>query len=784
MNDEEHQVVISLEKLKQSFRSGRTRSSDWRKTQLRALLRLVQENEGFIFRALDEDLGKDHVEAYRDEVGILVKSLNLTLSNLDQWMATTKTRLPLVFFPAVGEVLPEPLGVVLILSSWNYPISLALDPLIGAIAAGNAVVLKPSELAPACSALLANTIPSYMDDKAVMVVEGGASVGKQLLDQKWDKIFFTGSPRVGRIVMSAAAKHLTPVTLELGGKCPVIVDSRLSPSQMQVAVKRIVGGKWGFCSGQACIGVDYLLVEDKFAPSLIELMKKTIKKFHGDNPKEPKNMARIVNKHHFERLSGLLQDPVVAASIVHGGSLNEEKMTIEPTILLDPPLDAEIMTEEIFGPLLPIITLKSIDDSTQFVNSRPKPLALYAFTNDSALKKRVLAETSSGSVTFNDVAIQFACDVLPFGGVGQSGFGKYHGKYSFDAFSHGKAVLSRTFYLEIEPRYPPWNAFKLAFIRLLYMFDYFGLLLLMTGLKSGRPVTVAVKANHYDDLSGELVVCLVTLRPCIDMVKEYLLRCVNLSSRLCLAENVPVQEDQAILWAWRIQEALLGLQRRFGIEEDIDAEMSDLFEVEPGAPIHGMPFAYWWGIVQMMGPLLGHRLSLLKSFTEDIVDQAKMHNRQTSRWRLIDEEIEELKASISGRDPMDKGSDLEVLNVVSEAPLSMVLPTEEFPVMKHRWTIVTEDSPKSSSWDNLRSRRGLKQPVLVPKVVGDTSRLRPRTVTTQVEKGKGRVAPKAPKVQQSKCGQRKRRRVLGEDDTQEEDEEMTEAERQEQAVAK
>ncbi|KAF6157694.1 hypothetical protein GIB67_037267 [Kingdonia uniflora] len=235
---------------------------------------------------------------------------------------------------AIGEVLPEPLGVVLILSSWNYPIY----PLIRAIAAGNEVVLKPSELAPACSTLFANTIPSYMDDKAVMVVEGGASVGKQLLDRKWDKLFFTGSPRVGRIVMSATAKHLTPVTLELGGKCPVIADSHLR-------------GKWGFCSGQACIGVDYLLVEDKFAPSLIELMKKTIKRFHGDNPKESKNMAGIVNNHHFERLSGLLQDPVVAASIVHGGSLNEEKISpIEPTISLDPPLDAEIMTEEIFGP--------------------------------------------------------------------------------------------------------------------------------------------------------------------------------------------------------------------------------------------------------------------------------------------------------------------------------------------------------------------------------------------------------------------------------------------------
>ncbi|KAF6173573.1 hypothetical protein GIB67_022932 [Kingdonia uniflora] len=228
------------------------------------------------------------------------------------------TRLSLGFFPVAGEVLPKPLGVVLILSSWNNPISLALDPLIGVVATGNVVVLKPSELPPACSVFLANTIPSYMDDKAVMVVEGGAGVGKQLLDQKWDKIFFTGSPRVGRIVMSIAVKHLTHITLESGGKCPIVIHSRLSPFQMQ-----------------------------------IELMKMTIKRFHGYNPKEPKNMARIVIKHYFERLYGLLQDPVVAVSIVNGGSLNVEKMTIEPTILLDLPLDVEIMTEEIFGPLLP-----------------------------------------------------------------------------------------------------------------------------------------------------------------------------------------------------------------------------------------------------------------------------------------------------------------------------------------------------------------------------------------------------------------------------------------------
>ncbi|XP_031400865.1 aldehyde dehydrogenase family 3 member F1 isoform X2 [Punica granatum] len=472
-----------LSELRQTFRTGRTRPVAWRKAQLRAIIDLVQDNEERIFTALLEDLGKHPVESYRDEVGVVLKSAKQSLSCVEKWMAPKKGHLPLLFFPASGEVLPEPLGTVLIFSSWNFPISLALDPVIGAVAAGNTVVLKPSELAPACSSFLAETLPRYLDNRAVKVVTGGPNLGEQLLEQKWDKIFFTGSPQVGRIVMSAAARHLTPVTLELGGKCPTIVDTLSSTSEIKITVKRIAGGKWGPCSGQACIGIDYLLVEKKFCTMLVDLLMKTIRRFYGEGAKNMKNMCKIINKHQFERLQNLLKDPAVAASIVYGGSVDEERLLIEPTILLDPPLDAEIMTEEIFGPLLPIITLNNIQESIEFINARPKPLAMYVFTKDESFKQQLLQETSSGSVTFNDVMVQFICDSLPFGGVGQSGFGRYHGKYSFDAFSHEKAVMRRGFFPEIEPRYPPWNDFKLKFIRLAYNFDYLGLLLLMLGLK-------------------------------------------------------------------------------------------------------------------------------------------------------------------------------------------------------------------------------------------------------------------------------------------------------------
>ncbi|KAK7386556.1 hypothetical protein VNO78_26886 [Psophocarpus tetragonolobus] len=478
-------VEETVRELRQYFKTGETKSVTWRKNQLTAVLDLVHEKEDAIFKALHQDLGKHHVEAYRDEVGGVVKSATKSLSCVEKWMTPKKTDIPLLFFPAKGEVLSEPLGVVLIFSSWNFPIMLTLDPLIGAISAGNVVVIKPSEQAPACSSFLANTIPQYLDSKAIKVIEGGTDICELLLRQKWDKIFFTGSPRVASVVMSAAARNLTPVTLELGGKCPAILDSLPNPSEFKFAVKRIVGGKWGPCSGQACIGVDYLLVEEKLSSSLIELLRKIIRIFYGQNPVESKVISRIINKHHFERLCNLLKDPLVEASIVHGGSVDEENLFIEPTILLDPPLDSLVMTEEIFGPLLPIITLNKIQESIGFINARPKPLAIYAFTKDETFKRKILSETSSGSVIFNDTLVQFLCDTLPFGGVGQSGFGRYHGKYSFDTFSHEKAVMHRKLFLEIEPRYPPWDKFKLEFIKLAYKLNYVGLLLHILGSKLG-----------------------------------------------------------------------------------------------------------------------------------------------------------------------------------------------------------------------------------------------------------------------------------------------------------
>ncbi|MBA0690661.1 hypothetical protein Goari_008323 [Gossypium aridum] len=284
--------------------------------------------------------------------------------------------------------------------------------------------------------------------------------------------------------MSEAAKNLTPVTLELGGKCPAILDSLSWSWDKEVAINRIIGAKYGSCAGQACLSIDYLLVEKPFSSTVVELMKAMIKKMYGDKPRESHSISRIINKHHFLRLKDLLTDQKVKDCIVYGGSMDEDSLFIEPTILVDPPLESAMMTEEIFGPLLPIITLDKIEDSIDFINSRPKPLALYAFTKNEVLKERLVSETSSGSVVFNDAIIQYAGDTLPFGGIGESGMGKYHGKFSFDAFTHYKAVVRRSLLTDFWFRFPPWNNYKLELLENTYNYDYFGLLLVILGLKS------------------------------------------------------------------------------------------------------------------------------------------------------------------------------------------------------------------------------------------------------------------------------------------------------------
>ncbi|KAE9616577.1 putative aldehyde dehydrogenase (NAD(+)) [Lupinus albus] len=479
--------MVTLEKdlnnMRGYYETEITKKCSWRESQLKGLRCFLIEKEEQILKALMQDLGKHQVEAFRDEVGTVMKSLNFALTHLKYWMSAKKAKLPQLALLTSAEIVPEPLGLVLIISSWNFPFGLSLEPLIGAIAAGNTVVLKPSELSPACSSLLAYGISTYLDKEAIKVVQAGALESEKLLHQKWDKIFFTGSARVGRIVMSAAVKHLTPVTLELGGKCPAVVDSLSSSFDIAVTVKRIMVGKFGACAGQACIAIDYVIVENGYSSTLVELMKVWIKKMFGENPKNSNTISRIVNKQHFLRLKNLLTDPEVKKSVVYGGSMDEENLFIEPTILVDPPLEAAIMTDEIFGPLLPIITVEKIEDSIKLIRSRPKPLALYVFTKNQTLQKRMISETSSGSVTFNDAILQYAADSLPFGGVGESGFGKYHGKFSFDTFSHEKGIVRRSFLTDFWYRYPPWTLNKFQLLEVSYNYDYLGLLLVLLGLK-------------------------------------------------------------------------------------------------------------------------------------------------------------------------------------------------------------------------------------------------------------------------------------------------------------
>ncbi|KAK7261538.1 hypothetical protein RIF29_27852 [Crotalaria pallida] len=476
-----------LNKMRRYYRSGKTKEASWRESQLKGLGNFIMEKDDEILKALKQDLGKHQVEAFRDELGTLMKSLNFAIKYLRKWMAAQEAKLPQIALLSSAEIVPEPLGLVLIISSWNFPFGLSLEPLIGAVAAGNTVVLKPSELSPSCASLLSTVLPTYLDNDAIKVIQGGPTVGEQLLKQRWDKIFFTGSARVGRLVMAAAVEHLTPVTLELGGKSPALVDSLSSSFDTKVAVKRVLVSKFGACAGQACIAIDYVLVEKSFSSELVRLMKIWIKEMFGENPRASNTIARIVDENHFTRLESFLtDDPKVKDSVVYGGSMDKDNLFIEPTILLDPPLDSAIMTEEIFGPLLPIITLEKIENGIEFINSRPKPLAIYAFTKNKTLQRRLVSETSSGSIVFNDAILQYAADTLPFGGVGESGFGNYHGKFSFDNFSHYKAVAKRSFYTDFWFRFPPWTINKLQLLETAYNLDYLGLVLVILGLKKSK----------------------------------------------------------------------------------------------------------------------------------------------------------------------------------------------------------------------------------------------------------------------------------------------------------
>lgn len=433
--------------LRASFAAGRTRSAQWRITQLRGIERLLAEREDEIAAALAEDLGRSAFEAWLTDVAAVRREAEHARKRVRRWMRPRPRRLPLSRLPGRGWVQFEPLGVVLIIGPWNYPVGLVLTPLIAAIAAGNCAVLKPSELAPAASRLLARLVPEYLDTSAVAVVEGDASVTQELLDQGMDHVFFTGGTEIGKKVMAAAAPHLTPVTLELGGKSPAIV---LRDADLAVTARRIAWAKL-LNSGQTCISADYVLVERAIRDELVDRLAATLADFRAGAPAAG---MRIVNQRQFDRLAGYLAN--TSGEVALGGGLDRAALAIEPTVLVDPDPAEPVMTEEIFGPILPVLAVDSLDAAIDFVNARPKPLAAHLFSKSRPARRRVLSETSSGGVVVNHLIVQYLPQ-LPFGGVGASGMGSYLGSRGFEELSHCKSVLVKPFRPDPRILYPPYT---------------------------------------------------------------------------------------------------------------------------------------------------------------------------------------------------------------------------------------------------------------------------------------------------------------------------------------
>ncbi|MFT4993954.1 MAG: aldehyde dehydrogenase (NAD+) [Paraglaciecola sp.] len=450
-------IASAVKTLKDYFSDGKTKSLAWRVDQLEQLKRMMLEQQNQFINSLKQDLNKSKLESWSSEVGFVIGDIEHTLKHLKKWMKPRKVSTPIVAQPGKSYRLPEPLGTVLIIGAWNYPLQLVLGPLVAAIAAGNCAVLKPSELAPHASTLLAELLPQYLDKAAFLVVEGAVDETTELLKQKFDHIMYTGGEAVGKIVMAAAAQHLTPVTLELGGKSPCIVDST---ANIEVTAARIVWSKW-MNAGQTCVAPDYVLVEKGQAEPLIAAIKRKITEFYGDNIQHSEDYGRIINQRHFSRLVSYLD----GQHIVAGGEHDQTTKYIAPTIVLDPELSSPLMEQEIFGPILPIITVEHISQALAFINQRSKPLALYLYSNDSAFEHDVLHGTSAGNVCVNDGFMFMLNPDLPFGGVGNSGMGSYHGQTGFDTFSHLKTVMKRSFMFDFPLRYPPFTKTKLMLLK-------------------------------------------------------------------------------------------------------------------------------------------------------------------------------------------------------------------------------------------------------------------------------------------------------------------------------
>ncbi len=448
-----HNIV---EVQKSYFMSGKTRGIPFRKEKLRILADVIRKSDKKILEALFEDMKKPAVEAYASEISVVINEIRHVLSHIDSWSRCVGVHTPKHLLPSKSFIMPEPYGVSLIIAPWNYPFNLALMPLVNSIAAGNCSVIKPSEYSPNTSELMEEIISGAFDPSFIKVVTGDAHEAKALLDEKFDYIFFTGSVATGRRVMEAAAKHLTPLTLELGGKSPCIITRDID---MEIAAKRVAWAKF-FNSGQTCIAPDYLFVERSIKPEFINCLKKYVREFYGDDVSSSPDYARIINNAHFKRLKNLMDE----GDIILGGRTDEPNLYIEPTVIDNVRPHFKIMQEEIFGPILPVMVYDRLDEAISFVNSKPKPLSLYIFSRDQAVQDRVLNGTSSGGVCINDAMVHFASDALPFGGVGESGMGAYHGKTGFDTFTHYKGVVKNNLSYDLPFRYAPYK-FKLLLVR-------------------------------------------------------------------------------------------------------------------------------------------------------------------------------------------------------------------------------------------------------------------------------------------------------------------------------
>lgn len=444
-------INLIFKNQKEFFESGKTINVDYRIKNLKKLNDIIKKNEDKILSELKKDLGKSNFEGYVTEVGILYDDINFHIKNVKKWSSEEKRKSPIVYYPSKSYIYKEPYGVTLIIGPFNYPFQLVIAPLIGAISAGNTAIIKPSENSRNIALLLEKLINENFPEEYLRVVNplGGKETVSLLLDKPFDYIFFTGSVRVGKLVMQKAAQHLTPVTLELGGKSPCIVDS---DAKLKLAAKRIVWGKF-LNAGQTCVAPDYLCVHKSVKDELLKLIINEISIQFGENVRNSEDYPRIVNKSSLERLSGYLND----GKIYYGGNIDEDNLYMEPTLIIKPDLNSPLMSDEIFGPILPILVYEDLDNVIKFINHREKPLALYYFSESKKKIKYVLTSTTSGGVTINDTIIHVANPNLPFGGVGNSGVGKYHGKESFETFTHNKSVMKRGTFIEFNIRFAPYK---------------------------------------------------------------------------------------------------------------------------------------------------------------------------------------------------------------------------------------------------------------------------------------------------------------------------------------